>query len=303
MKCVCPMGGDRTCPDDCILAKWAGLSPSDRKAQRKPYTEQLYREGFTIEAIATQLGVNHATISRDLEEFVHDAQTPERTSKRGRKGEGRPKGSKRKPRVKQDIVQAAVYDLVNAGKPVNRMKLVNEFGVGEHAVQLAVARAEGRQEALNDPEIDRAALSLSAQQKLDAALRQQKRNQDLIFETRVRDEVKRRIDEIVLPHWKEKIAKAEQLYTHRRGAMSKETFNIIRRALHPDSRQAISDKKLAEAFDTFMGLEKFLLNEKDSPTELPDLPQTWADWEQAKQRAAAERRAKRQAGHTALRTR
>ena len=33
--------------------------------------------------------------------------------------------------------------------------------------------------------------------------------------------------------------------------MDKDTFNTIRRALHPDSRNSISDKKLAEAFHTF----------------------------------------------------
>jgi hypothetical protein len=32
------------------------------------------QQGFTMEAIATQLGVNHGTISRDIREFVHDAQ-------------------------------------------------------------------------------------------------------------------------------------------------------------------------------------------------------------------------------------
>jgi hypothetical protein len=48
--------------------------------------------------------------------------------------------------------------------------------------------------------------------------------------------------------------------------MDKATFHDIRRVLHPDSRQSISDKKLGEAFDTFMPLEKYVLNEKDSPT-------------------------------------
>ena len=74
MKCVCPMGGDRTCPDDCPIAIWQVLSPSDRKAQRKPIAERLYRQGFTMEAIATQLGVTHVTISKDLRDFVTELQ-------------------------------------------------------------------------------------------------------------------------------------------------------------------------------------------------------------------------------------
>jgi hypothetical protein len=37
--------------------------------------------------------------------------------------------------------------------------------------------------------------------------------------------------------------------------MDKTLFNTIRRALHRDSRNSISDQKLDEAFRSFMGLE------------------------------------------------
>jgi hypothetical protein len=53
---------------------------------------------------------------------------------------------------------------------------------------------------------------------------------------------------------------------------------------------------LGEAFDTFMSLEKFLLDEKDSPTDLSGLPETLADWDKAKQDAIKERRARRAKG-------
>jgi hypothetical protein len=59
--------GDRTCPDDCPLAVWKNLSSKDRKVQRKLIAERLYKQGFTMEAIATQLDVTHKTISKDLE--------------------------------------------------------------------------------------------------------------------------------------------------------------------------------------------------------------------------------------------
>jgi hypothetical protein len=60
--------------------------------------------------------------------------------------------------------------------------------------------------------------------------------------------------------------------------MSKETFNAIRRGLHPDSRRNISDEKLPEAFDAFMSLEKHLLDEQDSPTDFGPFPSTLAKW-------------------------
>jgi predicted ArsR family transcriptional regulator len=58
---------------------------------------------FTMEQIATQLGVSKPSIHRDLKELFHDETTPPRTSKRGRKGEGRPKGADRDPAWREQI--------------------------------------------------------------------------------------------------------------------------------------------------------------------------------------------------------
>lgn len=126
---------------------------------------------------------------------------------------------------------------------------------------------------------------MSAQQKLDAALKRYKDELTAQFKLRVQEGVVQRLDEIVLPHWRQKIEQAKELYAKRRALMDKETFNIIRRALHPDSRNSISDKKLGDAFDTFMGLEKYLLNEKDSPTPFGDLPSSVAEWDKMKAKA------------------
>jgi hypothetical protein len=144
---------------------------------------------------------------------------------------------------------------------------------------------------------------LTAQQKLDAAIRQHKKNLDMSFAVSVDERVRQRIEEIVLPDWRKKFDQAQQLYARRRGLMDKETFNTIRRALHPDSRNSISDNKLGEAFDTFMGLEKYLLNEKDSPTSIPDVPDNLAAWDEAKRKASAERKARRTMTRHALRRR
>jgi hypothetical protein len=67
-----------------------------------------------VEQIATQLGVHHSQIVRDLAEFVHDAKTEPRISKRGRKGEGR-----RSKRVSQSIPFYAM-PFVNLGKGIDR---------------------------------------------------------------------------------------------------------------------------------------------------------------------------------------
>jgi hypothetical protein len=171
--------------------------------------------------------------------------------------------------------------------------------------QLAQAKARITEPKRRDaePAITPDMLSMSAQEKFDAAIRQYKRKLGLEFESLVRDEVKRRIDEIMLPHLKQQIDQAQQLFARRRGLMDKATFNKIRRGLHPDSRNSITDKTLGEAFDTFMSLEKYLLNEKDSPTTFPDMPSTIAEWDKMRQKADAARKAKRSASKSAIKTR
>jgi hypothetical protein len=130
--------------------------------------------------------------------------------------------------------------------------------------------------------IDPATLSMTAQQKLDAAKRQQERTLGLRYRHDVQEAAREAIDEMILPHWKQQIEQAKKLSDARTALMDKGTFNKIRRALHPDSRHAASDKVLADAFDAFMALEKYLLEEKDSPTTWPELPKTIAEWEKTR---------------------
>jgi hypothetical protein len=263
-----------------------------------------------MEAIGKIVAVSAMTISRDLADILTDVKMskPDRgTDTIGRKkSPGRPKGppkekkakAKRtgpKPeRQKYTSQQEQLAATLVMDKGYTRAQAATEAGVSEKVVQFAVREEEGRRKALAEPDIDRATLSMTAQQKLDAACRQYQRKLDLQFETRVGEEIKKRVDGMILPHWKKQIADAKKLYESRRALMSKDLFNTIRRALHPDSRNAISDKKLGEAFDAFMGLEKYLLNEKDSPTkfEYPGgggIPSDLAEWDRMKAKTQAGR--------------
>jgi transposase len=257
----------------------APLTMEDRKRQ----AERLYKDGLTMEAIGRMLGVTHKTISKDLDGFVPEVQTP-------RPKGGRPK-SKAKPEKRAtspSTDEAIASRFLDEGKTAPEIQ--REFHVSNTVVRRAVAKEEGRREAKVEPEIDPATLSMTAQNKLAIAIRQHQHALDLKFEQRVRDEVKKRVDEIILPHWKEKIEQSKQLYAHRKGLMDKAMFNRIRRGLHPDSRNSISDKLLAEAFDAFMGLEKYLLDEKDSPTDFGTLPSNLAEWDKMRRNQSAKRR-------------
>lgn len=251
-----------------------------------------------MEAIAAQFGVTVMTISRDLGNFNTMLKLKPAKTASNPKGAGRPKGGPKPERrtTTPAIEHVAASLVLDHGKTYEETK--DELGLRSVAtVKTAVRKEEGRRE----PSAERESLSATAQEKLDAAIRRHQAKLDASFLARVGDEVRKRIDEIVLPHWKKQIDEAKDLYSRRYGAMTKETFNTIRRALHPDSRQSISDRKLSEAFDAFMALEKYLLNEKDSPTHLPSLPGSWDEWERAKRAATAARRAARSAGRNQIR--
>ncbi len=222
---------------------------------------------------------NPGTIRRVVEEQVRAGKEP--TLADVKRAAGLWTGSKRagpqpKRRTTKPSVEAAAASLVlDKGKTHEEARVA--LGLKSvQPVKTAVAREEGRR----DPQIERADLSLSAQEKFDAAIRRHARALDASFEQRVSEEIRRRLEEIILPEWKRLIAESKELYARRKALMDKATFNSIRRALHPDSRKSISDKMLGAAFDAFMALEKFLLNEKDSPTNFPGhLPSTLREWD------------------------
>ena len=147
----------------------------------------------------------------------------------------------------------------------------------------------------DEPKIDPKTLSPTQQKKFEIAVRQKMRELMLQFEQRVVDEVHKRMDEIILPEWKRRISEAKELYNRRKSLMDKATFNLIRRVLHSDSRHSASDKMFNDAFHAFMGLEKFVLNEKDSPTTFgDDLPSSAAEWDKMKRKAREDRKRKKE---------
>jgi len=73
----------------------------------------------------------------------------------------------------------------------------------------------------------------TAQQKLDAVIRQEMRRLGSEFAAKVQAEVRRQIDEIILPDTRSKIKEARRILDRRKGVMDKATFNLIWSALRP----------------------------------------------------------------------
>lgn len=282
-------------PDECPIVAFSDLTPAEQRVQRKRLGAKMLAEGFTEKQIAKHFGVSQPTISNDQSNLSETNKSKPAKTKSNPKGAGRPKGRKeRQHKTDPDTKKQAAELFLDEG--LSREKVKAQTGLGEHEVQLAVERERGRREAYAEPEIDRAALSMSAQRKLDVAIRQHQRKLDEAFENRVLEEINQRLDHIILPVWRRKIADAKKIYDVRRSITDKETFNLIVKCLHTDTRKHVSDEIANDAFARFMALEKYLLNEKASPTKFTGLPTTPAEWEQRKQEAAEIRRMKR--GHS-----
>ena len=152
-------------------------------------------------------------------------------------------------------------------------------------IELEQVRKTLRQAQLVPP------LSASAQQRLDAAIRQRKQNLDAEFSQRVEEEVTRRMREYVLPHF---LALYEKAVETRKGIMDRAAYRLIWSCLHDDSRKSVSSEKLNKAFNIWTEAKAKVLGEEENPTPkfMVDIRRTAAEW-LASFEAAAKRRSRK----------
>jgi hypothetical protein len=152
-----------------------------------------------------------------------------------------------------------------------------------------------------------AALSMTAQQKLEVAIRLQKRKLDAEFDLRLRNEVRKRLEDTILPSYNESYDKHREVIKSRKGVMDKASYRKLIFCLHPDRvanmKNEILSKRFRDAFDLIINLEKRLLDEKESPTELPPLPRTYQELMKARQTIMEKRRTSKAAAKSALKRR
>jgi hypothetical protein len=290
------MGGDRSCPSDCPLSIWADLSPTDRKAQRKAVAEKLYKQGFTMERIATQLDVSFGTVQNDLSNLSETDKSKSAKTETNPKGAGRPKGSgkPRKSKAKQaDGQEAKIIALAQAGHTSE--EIATEIGVSGRNVRRVIEAERAKQEAKAEPDVDRSELSLTAQHKFDLAVKQATQRLTIEIERRVRAEMREWLQK-QLDQYNENARHYEKVLSVRRGIMSRVDYRSILSCLHPDRIQDEALKKrFGHAFNLFTQLEKCVLNERESPTKGSDLPKTVDELMKRKAAYQAQRKAERTA--------
>ena len=154
-------------------------------------------------------------------------------------------------------------------------------------IEIEQARETLRQAQLMPP------LSASAQQRVEAAIRQHKQNLDAEFSQQVEEEVTRRMREFVLPHFL--ALYGEAVKTGKR-IMDRAAYRLIWSCLHDDSRKSVSSEKLNKAFTIWTEAKLKVLDEKENPTPkfkgMPDIPGTAAEWQAAFEAAAKRQRKK-----------
>jgi DNA-binding CsgD family transcriptional regulator len=273
------MGGDRTCPDNCIIAAWYELPEDQRtKERRRPLVEQLAKQAYTQEAIARQLGVSQMTISRDIEtlNIVFNVKGQGKDTRGRKKSTGRPKGDgKRKgkvPEPKPHYKDTEIVALADAGKTMP--EIAERFDISTRTVR-RVLEAEGNQrKGAKDRTVDPSTLSMTAQKKLEIAKRALECK--LMAENTARmhnidEEVRQR----VLKEGKEYLAmlkkREDNLYekekwyrtliNNHRSPFTVDEYKSILVCLHPDGER--TPVKLQVAFVLFTSKKEILTGEQE----------------------------------------
>jgi ParB-like chromosome segregation protein Spo0J len=193
-----------------------------------------------------------------------------------------------------DKAREIIRENIEAEKPVSPHKLEQKHGISHVTFDMAITAELARKQALSEPTITPDMLSLTAQQKLELAIRQHKAKLDRDFHAAVTRRADEFIENTIGPILRKREAEATRVIESRKGVMTKETFRKIWACLHPDRILDPEQKpKYQEAFTLFEKVKMLLLNEQESPTRSgPCVPTTPAEWEALK-RQANERKAKR----------
>lgn len=251
-------------PNGCPLQGWQDLSPAEKIKQRKDRAAVLFNQGFTEMQIAADLGVSQWTISQDLKGL-------EVTSKPHRPKGGRPKGSgNRKPRAK--TTENRDEEIVALNKSgASRTEIAAKLGLGDRTVRRAIEHEKIRSEA--EVQIDPKTLSLTAQQKFAAAIKQERRKLEIEIKQQMHVEYQKWLADLMVS-FREKEKHYNIVVSQRKGFMKRSMFARFRFALHPDTYKSVDAAERNGLVDTWEKMKIIMLDEKEAPATGRNLPST-----------------------------
>jgi len=173
-----------------------------------------------------------------------------------------------------------VRPFVEANLSVSRDDIVIAAEVSHYTVDVAVQCEEVRLETLREIQtapIDTSILDKSAQDRLAALESRLRAKHEAEFNERLRRGIEKHIDEVLMPRWGERLAKADRLMQGGK-PFSHAEFRILLRALHPDSANYDTDGKLRDvAFGLLMEKEYLLRSEEKAHPLSSGLPTSLAE--------------------------
>jgi len=250
---------------------YAYISPGELAKQA--VEKDKYRS-WSSRKLASKLGIDESTIRVARNNRKTTAGNPavaenSAVEKRiGLDGKERQMPRKRSRPRKSDATLRQQAASLYLDEGLTRDQVVEKTGLGQFEVQLATERERGRRANIADPEIDRALLSMSARQKLDAAIRQADRKRAYTFEQRVQGEVKSRmaVANASTTEQKNKAFEAEQMYRkfleQQKKIGTQTEWNNLVLCLHPDTRRTASDEKFDAALAWVMKKKFAITGEK-----------------------------------------
>jgi hypothetical protein len=172
--------------------------------------------------------------------------------------------------------------------------IATEFDLVPRLISQILEREKIRR--ANSPDV---VLAMSAKQKLDSAIRAAVRKVEAEFDVRIRNEVRKRLEETILPSYNKSYAEHQDVIKSRKGVMDRASYRKLIFCVHPDRVASMKDetlsKRFRDAYDLLINIEKRLLDEKESPTNFPPMPSSYDELMKARQKVTEERRAKRAA--------
>ena len=177
-----------------------------------------------------------------------------------------PRGRRGRRRRSTDAQELAIVAMAAQG--VKAKAIAAQLGLKDRAVRHVIERARIAQAAKTDGIINTSALSMTAQQKLAAAIRQRVRELELSFEPRVQAEVTKR-NKAAFPRLQEQQNKAQETERAYRQFMEKQKklgtvteWNNLMLCLHPDTRRSASDERFDAALAWVMSRKFAITGER-----------------------------------------
>jgi hypothetical protein len=166
-----------------------------------------------------------------------------------------------------------VRRLLQAGKKPSPTILERIHGIPRidfrNAIMAEQAYIDGYNAGYTEAPLDPSILNASYRAKYDALVKRYERRFEQVFNNRVSEEVKRHINEYLMPLYKDRLEKAERVMTASRGKpFTNEEYRLLLSALHPES----DELRRARAFQMIKDKEVVLRTEERGKPLTSGLP-------------------------------